>query len=125
MQALASKLEFSGFAVFGMEPIDLVYLILIVVHINQLAPELPKDACESRWQSSPEFKSDYAFAREAALTVVSEMQSRFSFINPLLHQAEDFLRDLCEEIETRLKQSGEAFDSVNVECLCGEHPPAA
>lgn len=101
-----------------------VYLLLIVVHLNQLGPELPKDACEPRWQDGPEFKSDYMFSREAALSMLPLMVERYPRFISSLEDAENGFRKLCEGIEVRLKTTGEAFLGIKVECLCGKHAPS-
>lgn len=47
-------------------PEDLCWLIAVVMHLDRLAPLLPKGVTEQSWQATPQFNADFKYAKEKA-----------------------------------------------------------
>ncbi|KAL5522322.1 hypothetical protein ACEPAF_2179 [Sanghuangporus sanghuang] len=105
---------------------DVADVVVTVVHLDQLAPELPPYTTGHRrksWQDSPEFKHDFAKVSAPVEHIVSWMKTN-GYIDALA-KAEEAFREECVELQNRLtkKSKRKLANSkiVKFKCVCGNH----
>ncbi|KAL5529795.1 hypothetical protein ACEPAG_5782 [Sanghuangporus baumii] len=105
-------------------PSEVATLLVIVVHVDRLAPKLaPEPEDLPAWIGSEDFQHDYQICRNAVGPVVNGLcdfcsESGDDF-NDLLERAEMLYREECESVERRLKHN--EYTKMLYSCLCGRH----
>lgn len=67
-------------------PDDLCWLIAIVMHLDRLAPLLPKAVLRRPWQETPQFKADFVYAKKKAEAFVEKLKKT---------NQDDLLAEVC------------------------------
>lgn len=101
---------------------QIIWLIVLIVHIGQLAPEIPPDKKQLCWHSTGEFKEDYKFARSRALALWCWLQGNLPD-----EDKSKFVKDTLLIEETAWKvighyqndEKGPKDSWVSYLCVCG------
>ncbi|KAL5514912.1 hypothetical protein ACEPAG_2228 [Sanghuangporus baumii] len=101
-------------------------LLITVIHLDQLAPELPPYTTGQRrraWQDSPEFKHDFAKVSAPVDHVVNWMSTNDK--NGALLQAEEAFRKECLDLQNRLTEKSKRklanSKIMKFKCVCDDH----
>lgn len=103
-------------------------LVLLVAHMDQLAPQLPPDgATEDIWQDTPQFQADFKYTMKALddlikiLREIDEQESNPPFHMNMLMELENDFVEMCNTFESAYSDEDSCGSPIRVLCICGLH----
>lgn len=108
---------------------DLSFLLVIVAHLRQLAPDIPpyqEGSQRKTWQQTHEFKTDIKTVGPALDYLVKWMKTKGERQRKMLRDAEDVFRKECDSLIKRLtggkgKSKSKTTGGLTYVCLCDKH----